>query len=319
MRQNWKSLLRADATDWLLEESNPHVRYFALRWLLDKPEDGKEATAASQAIAASAPVRRIIERQRAEGYWGSDSRPYHGTYGPLMLLYWLGAPISDAVKRAMDYNMDGCLMEDGAYALKMKGRTLFLPCHGAEFLQMMLEYGYSRDPRCRRLLNWLVSIQRTDGVWCCISKTKPFPCMWATADVMRAFRDLPPNWKTAKVKKSNDLAVELFLNSDLSRYGKKKADPDWFRFGFPLRYTSDVLEILELVAPFVSPDDERIQDGLALVLGKQDSHGRWPCEKHPRGGMWMEQYVALDKIGEPSKWVTLHALRMLKTLFEEEL
>lgn len=319
MRRNWKSLLNADPTDWLLEESNPHVRYFALRWLLDKRQDMQEVQAARQAIAASAPVRKIIQRQRVEGYWGSDPRPFHSTYGPLMLLFWLGAPVDDGIRRAMDYNIDGCISEDGAYGLKMKGRTLLLPCHGAEFLQMMIEYGYARDPRSRHLLDWLVTTQQPDGVWSCVSKARPFPCMWATADVMRAYRDLPTNWKTAKVKKSNDLALELFLNSDLSRYGRKKADPDWFRFGLPLRYTSDVLEILELVAPFVCPDDERIADGLALVLNKQDNQGRWLCEKHPRGGMWMEQYIALDDIGEPSKWVTLHAMRMLKTLLEDKI
>ena len=53
---NWKDLLNADPTDWLLEESNPSVRYFALRWLLDKPETDPEVVAASEAIAQSEPV-----------------------------------------------------------------------------------------------------------------------------------------------------------------------------------------------------------------------------------------------------------------------
>jgi hypothetical protein len=30
----WKSLLKADATEWLLEENNPSVRYFALTVLI---------------------------------------------------------------------------------------------------------------------------------------------------------------------------------------------------------------------------------------------------------------------------------------------
>jgi hypothetical protein len=316
--ENWKSLLNRDATDWLLEESNPHVRYFTLRWLLAESERSKQVVKTKQAIAQSAPVCKIIQRQRPLGGWGSDPRPHHSTRRPLMLLLWLGAPVNDAIKKALDFCIDGCLLEDGAYGLNIKGRTVLLPCHGAALLQQMLRYGYEDDPRCRKLLDWLVSAQQEDGVWPCVSKTKPFPCMWATADVLRAFRDLPPDWATPQVVESRDLAVELFLNSNLCRYGKNKPDPDWFLFGFPLQYTSDILEVLELIAPYVSPDDGRIQEALGLVLKKQDKHGCWPCEKHPRGGKCIEQYVPFEKIGEPSKWVTLHAMRMLKTLYAEK-
>jgi hypothetical protein len=140
--------------------------------------------------------------------------------------------------------------------------------------------------------------------------------MWATADVLRAFRDLPGDWITPRVAASRDLAVELFLNCDLCRYGKTKPNADWFRFGFPLHYTSDILEVLELLAPYVGPDDDRIQEAFDIVLEKQDKHGRWPCEKRLRAAKWMEQYLLPEKIGEPSKWVTLHAMWMLKTLYE---
>ena len=93
---------------------------------------------------------------------------------------------------------------------------------------------------------------------------------------------------------------------------------DRFRFGFPVQFTSDILEVLELVAPYVNPGDERIQEGIALVLKKQDKEGRWPCEKHPKGGKWIEQYIDLEEIGKPSKWVTLHAMRVLKTLYADK-
>ncbi len=315
---HWKSLLNDDATDWLLEESNSHVRYFALRWLLGQPESNRDVATTKQAIAQSAPVQRIIQRQRPEGYWGSDARPHHGTRGPLVLLMWLGAPKNDAIEKAIDYRINGCILENGAYGIEIKGRMVLLPCHGAELLRLMLRYGYADDRRCRNLLGWLVRTQQLDGVWSCISKVKPFPCLWATADILRAFRELPSNWITAEVRASRARAAELFLNSNLCQYGNQKPSPDWFRFGFPLQWTSDALDMLESVAPFVTPTDKRIQEGLDLVLQKQDKKGRWACEKRPKGGKWIEQYVALEKIGEPSKWVTLHDLRLLKTVYAKE-
>jgi hypothetical protein len=314
---DWRSLLRGDATQWLLEESDPSVRYFALRWLCDQPEKSPDVVRARQAIARSAPVRKIIERQRPEGYWGPDPRPHHGTSGPLMLLLWLGAPGNQAIRKAMEYRIQGCLRPNGGYAVGMNGRWTLVPCHGAEMLTLMLRYGYTGDPRTRRLLDWLLRVQAPEGVWLCPPKRNPFPCMWATADVLRAWRDLPPRWVTTRVKQARERAVELFLNSHLCQYHKRKVDPRWLHFGFPLAYTSDILDVLESIAPLVSRTDERIQEPLETILGRQDQNGRWVCEKHLRGGMWMERYVALDEIGAPSKWVTLHALKTLKLLYAD--
>jgi hypothetical protein len=102
----------------------------------------------------------------------------------------------------------------------------------------------------------------------------------------------------------------------LYQYGKGKVSSRWFEFGFPLRFDTDILEVLELIAPYVSPDNVQIQDGLALVLEKQQADGRWLCEKHPKGGRWMKQFIEFEEIGQPSKWVTLHSMKMLKTLFD---
>ena len=40
----WKKYLHADPIEWLLEsdDKNPSIRYFALRYLLDKPEQDPE-------------------------------------------------------------------------------------------------------------------------------------------------------------------------------------------------------------------------------------------------------------------------------------
>ncbi len=310
-------MLRADPTAWLLEESDPSVRYFALRWLCDQPEKSADVVRARQAIAQSAPVSKIVENQRPEGYWGLDSRPDSGTR-PLMLLLWLGAPLDDAIRKAMAYRIRGCVLPDGAYALETKERSIVVPCHGAETLALMLRYGYAGDPRTRKLLNWLLTTQEPDGVWACPPKRSHFPCMWATADVLRALRDLPPHWETARLKQARQRTVELFLNSRLCQYHKQKVDPRWLQLGFPLTFTSDILDILESVAPHVSPTDERVQEPLELILAKQDKRGRWTCEKHPQGssgGKWIERYVTLEEIGAPSKWVTLHAMRTLRLLY----
>ncbi len=313
----WISHLNADATDWLLEESNPHVRYFALRWLLDKSDDDPDVVNSSREINESGAIRKIFKRQKPDGYFGSDPRPHHSTQKYLMLFVWLGYRGNGGVKKAMEYCMAGCLQADGAYFYEVKERNVYLPCHGANLLSQMILYGYRDDPRTSALFQWILNSQEADGVWCCPSKVRPFPCLWATADVLRAFRDLPEDWVNVRVIAAREKAVEIFLQSNLSRYGKEKSSQRWFEFGFPRQWDSDILEVLQLIAPYVDPQDERIQEGLSLVMEKQDRSGRWPCEKWPKGGMWIDKIIPLDEIGKPSKWVTLHAYRMLKELYRE--
>ncbi len=313
----WQELLNSDPMEWLLEEVNPSVRYFTLRWLLDRADGDGDVAAARQAIAESAPVRKLLKRQRPPGYWGSKSHS-HYSRGELTLLAWLGAPPEPAICRAVEYRMDQCLQENGGYGLWYNDQWEYIPCHGAELLRQMIWFGYAADPRSRKLLDWLLSIQEPDGAWKCVFRAKPFPCMWASADVLRLFGSLPADWLSPEVKDAQRRVVELFLNSRLCHYGKGKPDPRWSQFGFPLQHDSDILEVLEQVAPFVDPDDPRIQPGLQLVLQKQDSQGRWPCEKEPKGGnKWYKAYLSLDEVGNPSKWVTLHAMRMLKTLYRQ--
>ncbi len=312
---DWKSFLTGDAIEWLLEESNPSVRYFTLRWLFDKSEEDEEVVAAQEAIAQSAPIQKILKRQRPEGYWGSDPRPLHGTSRYLNMLHWLGYRGNGDVQRAMEYRMAGGLLSDGAYGYEIKDRFMKLPCHGAILLQQMLRFGYRDDPRAKKLLNWIVSLQEPDGAWPCVSKVRPFSCSWATADVLRAYCALPVKWLTPEIAASRDKAVELFLNSNIYQYGKGKPSRRWLEFGFPLEWDSDILEVLELIAPLVSSDDKRIQESLTFVLDKQDEQGRWPCEKHPKGGQWMQKFFEFEALGEPSKWVTLHAYNLLKGLY----
>ena len=311
--KNWKSLLSSDPTEWLLEDNNPSVKYFALRWLLGKSENDAEVISASQAIAESDSVKKLLRGQKPEGYWGTDTRPHHGTQGNLQLLMFLGYRGDEGVNKAIEYRIDGCLQEDGAYVVELKGRMVKLPCHGADLFQTMLWFGYGEDHRAKKLLTWLLQIQGEDGIFPCVSKLHPFSCLWATADVLRAYQNLPTAWITPQLEESRRLAIEQFMNSGFYRYGKTKPSPRWLEFGFPLRFDSDVLEVLGLIAPYIMPGEERIQSALNLILEKQDDSGRWPCEKHPKGGRWMKKFIEFEEIGQPSKWVTFKVIPKVKT------
>jgi hypothetical protein len=71
---------------------------------------------------------------------------------------------------------------------------------------------------------------------------------------------------------------------------------------------SDVLETLDTLALLGCVPDRRLEAAVSLVVSKQGVDGRWRSELvSPRA-----QEVGVDQEGEPSKWVTLRALRVLE-------
>src|SRR3972149_7520526 len=73
--------------DWLLESSDPGVRFFALRDLLGAPPDDKDLLAARRATVRRSPVRDILGAQDRDGFWvkpgPGDSPKSTGTPRPI--------------------------------------------------------------------------------------------------------------------------------------------------------------------------------------------------------------------------------------------
>jgi hypothetical protein len=89
-----------------------------------------------------------------------------------------------------------------------------------------------------------------------------------------------------------------------------RVSPNWFKFGYPLSYTSDILEALEVLAKLGRLRDPRLADAIQFMPSKQDNDGRWKLEYTLNGRMWTD----IERKGEPSKWITLRAMRILRAL-----
>lgn len=92
----WLRYLKADPTDWLLEESNPSVRYFTLIDLLGESPKAPAVRRARQRIMQDGVVPRILAKQHAGGHWEKPENfymctKYRGTVWTLIVLASLGA------------------------------------------------------------------------------------------------------------------------------------------------------------------------------------------------------------------------------------
>jgi hypothetical protein len=77
---------------------------------------------------------------------------------------------------------------------------------------------------------------------------------------------------------------------------------------FPHRWHYDVLRGLDYFARAGAARDPRLQDAITLLQEKRRGDGRWPVQQKYSGKVFFE----MEKIGGPSRWNTLRALRVLR-------
>jgi hypothetical protein len=106
--------------------------------------------------------------------------------------------------------------------------------------------------------------------------------------------------------------VENILENGVYRYlrnpdGSRKDKAGWKRFGFPLFYQSDALEVLDTLTR-LGVRDERMAEAFELVRAAQQGDGSWLLKDTFNGKMWVD----IDEKNRPSKWITLRAMRTLR-------
>ncbi len=332
---DWKSVLKADPTDWLLEKDNPSVRYFALSQILDKPESSSEVQEAKEEIMVAGVVPKILAKQNTGGYWEAPDKfytaKYKGTVWQLIILAELGADGQDErVKEACEFILENSQdRESGGFSVWHSAKTGggrhsgVIPCLTGNMVFSLIKLGYFDDSRVKRAIDWIVKYQRFDDGDAYPPKIWPYEkapycfgkhsCHMGVVKALKALAEIPAEQRSAGVVDTLERGVEYMLkhhiykrSHDLSKVSK----PGWLRLGFPLMYQNDVLEILGILAS-LGCRDPRMQEAVDLVLSKQDENGMWKLENTFNGRF----QTSIEQKGASSKWVTLNALRALKNFY----
>ncbi len=327
----WKSKLNADPLPWLLEsdKTNPGVRYFALRDLLDRPADDPELVAAQVEVMNTGLVAAILDAQEPDGYWvkpGPGYAPkYRGTVWSVLFLAQFGADgRNEQIHRAIDYVLSHTQAENGAFACNGRPSTS-IHCLWGNMVRAMLDLGFWGEARLDKAIDSLARSITGDGYewyrkggvqspgFVC-SANYGLPCGWGAVRALWALNGVPLAERTPVMQVAIEASVDFLFSYNVAQADypfKDRINSSWFKFGYPLGYVTDVLLNLEVLAEAGCGDDPRLTEAVELVLSKQDDQGRWKLEYSYKGKLWTD----IEKKGQPSKWVTLRALRILKTIY----
>ncbi len=323
--------------DWLLEPENPSVRYWTLVDLLGRPGDDGEVLAAQRDVMTGAAVTRVLSRQAPGGWWGKAedfyiNAKYKGTVWNLILLAELGAdPADERIRQALSFILEASQEpgSGGFSARALPGAAadpgLVIPCLTGNMLWCLVRFGWLDDPRVQQGLNWITTYQRfDDGIkkapqgWPYSVSEKCWgrhTCHLGVVKALKALAEVPPGRRTAPMQAAIENGAEFLLKHHLFKKSHDLAQvamPEWLSLGFPRFWDSDILEILGILTR-LGYRDERMQEALDVVRSKQDSEGCWRLESSWNGRM----LVRIEKEGEPSKWISLRALNVLRQIQQQ--
>lgn len=329
---DWKSMLKADPTYWLLEKENPSVRYFTLRDILDKPEHNLEVQQAKREIMQYGIVPDILRKQQEPMYFKTYpkfySDKYKGLVWQLIVLAEMGAKTNSQIIEQCEYLLNNSQeTEDGGFAMNIAAKkgggriTEVIPCLTGNMVWSLIHFGYLDDPRLQKAIHWITRFMRlNDGV----ENNPQIPpydryeicwgkhtCFMGVVKVLKGLSAIPQEKRTNEVNDTINRIVEFLLihhifkrSHDLSKTSK----PGWLKFSFPLMYQTDVLEILDILTE-LGINDRRMDEAIGIIIAKQDDMGRWKTENTSNTDRLL---IPLEQKDKQSKWITFRAIRVLK-------
>jgi hypothetical protein len=289
--------------NWLLESDNPGVRYLALRDLVGLPFDDPQLSEARQIAHREGPIAVILDAMEEAGYWitpGPGYNPkYRSSVWSLILLGQLGARVEEdeRIEKACTAFLEHALTPGGQ--ITASG----LPSGTADCLQgnlcwALLELGCN-DPRLDTAFEWMARSVTGEGVapmserhaspryyagkcgpnFACGSNNK-LPCAWGAVKVMLAFGRLPVERRTPLIENAIRMGIDFLFSVDPATCAypngwSAKPSSNWWKFGFPVFYITDLLQIAEALVSLGYGKDPRLANALALIEQKQDEQGRW--------------------------------------------
>jgi len=309
-----------EIVDWLLEQDQPSIRYHTLTQLLDKPESDPDVISAHPMIAKKGWAADLLNTQSPSGWWVTDESLYRPKYTAsnwmLLILADLGLNRAEPrIRRACELWIERFAKSDGGFGTdNMRKSELCLVGNTARALA---KFGYVDHPKVKKAFGWLVREQKENGGWHCWGKNGVLDA-W---EGMSAFAVYPREKWTRSIKRAVERGAEFFLERELHKQGASYGP--WYRFHYPVHYYYDLLVGLDFLTALGFGDDRRLDYAIKLLKEKRRPDGTWNLDAvHPDlEGSPASSYskrpptpFALERAGEPSKMITLTALRVLKRL-----
>lgn len=296
---------------WLLEGDRA-IRWQTLRDITEAPADVIDSE--RLLVTTTGWGAKLLSLQDPDGTWGG------GLYGPkwtsttytLLLLRRLGLdPTEPRATLGVERIWDGARYFDGGLTPAV---SIDAPeaCATSMYLALAFYFGVDHS-HVGPALDWLLSNQLADGGWNCRTvrfgdRHSSFHTSILALEALDEARRA--GLESIAITAAMEAGREFFLRHRLYKSHRtgEVANHAFTKLSFPPRWHYDVLRGLDHFATTDAPDDERYTDALALLEQRRRNDGTWTAQNKHTGRVWFD----MERPGQPSRWNTLRALRVLK-------
>ncbi|WP_374007395.1 hypothetical protein [Leifsonia sp. LS-T14] len=289
---------------WLLE-GDPAIRWQTLRDLLGAPPE--EVAAERARVEREGWGAQLVALQDPEGTWGGTvwkPEDRDATDTVVLLLAQLGAT-GERTRAALDRTAAGVDWgEEWGHSPFFDGEVE--ACINGRVLTAAAPYGHATEV----ILGKLLELQQDDGGWNCYAESRSDPGSFhstiCVVEALAAYRDAGGSTDVADALQRGQ---EYLLERSLLRRKStgELIDEAWLDFRFPYYWHYDVLRGLDHLRASGVAYDDRAAEAVELVRSKRRPDGRWTLDALLAG----RPAVRFETVGEPSRWNTLRALRVL--------
>lgn len=292
-------LLDAPDPDWKEERAKVETMGWGARLLAYEDDDGQWAGGA------------FLPSNFDGREWRESGQPWTATTFVLSQLRELGLdPSSDRAKRAVElvgansrWDEGGQPFWEGEVEECINGRTV---ADGAYF-------GVDVSSIVGRLLDERLN----DGGWNCERVNGSVRSSFATTiNVLEGLLEYErATGGTSDSQKARKSGEEFLLARNLFRRAStgEPADERFLRLSHPNRWHYDILRALDYFRSAATltgaTPDPRLAEAVDYVRSRRLEDGTWSLDWTPPGRVWFEMD---DGAGQPSRWITLRAMRVLR-------
>lgn len=299
-----------DVLDWLLD-GDVSIAYQTRRDLLD--DDG---TSLRARIATEGWGARFLSCRKPDGTWGQ------GFYQPK----WTSShyTLLDLKTLAMAPDVPRVRASVHKIALEQKksdggigpGKSIAVSdvCVNGMYLNYACYFG-EPEAGLRSIVDFVLGQQMDDGGFNCRKNRSgaQHSSLHSTLSVLEGIQEYVANGYTYRVRDLERAAAgsrEFMLRHRLFRSQHTGAiiRDELLRLPFPPRWKFNILRALDCFRASGQPWDDRMQDAMLVLLSRRRPDGRWPLQAAHPG----EVHFRMEEPGQPSRWNTLLALRVLR-------
>jgi hypothetical protein len=308
--------------DWLLDGES-FVRYRTLKDLLGKAEEDDGVLGAERSLTTDRLIKRILDRQKREGYWGSPSDIFKWWPKKDTTFWVLGVLADFGLRRKQQSISAGCeyvlstQLSSGAFGWGPPATPG--DCFTGILTGSLARSGCLPDPRVERAYEWLLQRQRLDGgFWCKKSGQRGGPrekepsCAFGTLCVLGALTQNSDLRRGATALKAAHFLLECWDNRSRVKYAghDSQIGRGWEKLKYPFT-DYRVLRVLDVLSSMEEVrGDKRLHEMMGLVTCRKDDAGCFTPDSIHKvwSGFDFGQKAA------PSRWLTLIVYRIAKRM-----